>query len=192
MEPRVFGDPGRVAVRRRRLLGAWVKAVLLAGTAVFAGVFAYGLLGPAPVSEERIHVGSIPEGSGRLASWDGGRVWIVHRSPRQVEALEADDGASPAPGGGTPAPVDNEYRSVDRRYGVYLASTDRPGILIQYTRSRPDRLEAGRSWDGGFVDPASGALFDLAGRPYGGGGEWLAVPPHRFADAGVLELGRWE
>lgn len=193
MEPRDDGDQGPEAVKRRRLLRISVKSALLAAVAAFAGVFVYGMFSPGVAPVNTLAVGEMPEASARLVSWKGRPVWIVRRSSAQIETLAAaTEFVSMPPDSGTPEPVDGPYRSLTPEYGVYLADAGRSGILVQYMGERPDGLAADMPWRGGFVDPGSRAVFDLAGRRYRTtAGEPLPVPPHRLLDNGTLRLGEW-
>lgn len=193
MEPRDDGDQGPPPVKRRRLLRISVKSALLAAVAAFAGVFVYGMFSPGVAPGKVVAVAEMPEGSAQMVSWKGRPVWIVRRSPAQLEALTAASGfVSVSPDGNAPDPVDGPYRSLTPEYGVYLANTGRSGVLVQYTAERPDGLAADATWRGGFVDPGSRAVFDLAGRRYTTTtGQPLAVPPHRLLDNGTLRLGQW-
>jgi len=175
-------------VSRRRLLRVSVKLAVLAAMAVFSAVLVQGMLGPRAPASDVVAVGDIPEGSARLVSWRGRAVWIVHRSPAQLAALGRSRGAGTVAEQGPAGP----YRSATPEYGMFFAGTGRPGILLQYTRQRPDSLSPDRPWHGGFVDPASGAVFDLAGRRYRAStGEPLAFPPHRPAGDAAFILGQW-
>ena len=49
---------------------------------------------------------------------------------------------------------------------VLDAATARDGIELTYTDSPPPQLPNAPTWMGGFVDPGSGAVFDLLGRAY--------------------------
>lgn len=186
------GDQGHLAVTRRVALRAMVTAGLLISVAAFAAVFLRGLLGPEEHSANVIDLGGIRPGTARLEAWNGEPVWALSRSEDQLNALAglSDYVRTPPPGG--PSPVGNLQRSVKRRYGIYLARTARAGILVQYTRDRPKSLPPDVPWFGGFVDPATGAAFDVAGRPYRATpGRALRVPPHRYLGPTVVRLGEW-
>jgi len=180
-------------VNRRRLLRAWVKLALLGGAGAFVAVFILGLL-PAGrgSSGDTIDTRGLPAGEARLAGWDGRPVWLVHRTQAQIAALADLSRHVQASGGGSSQPIDRLNRSVAPAWGVYLATTDRQGVLVQYLPRRPEGLDRDVPWHGGFIDPADGALFDAAGRRYrGSGGASLPVPPHRFTGDGRLRLGEW-
>lgn len=193
MEPHPVGDQGRTPVTRRRLLRAWVKLGLLVCVAGFAGVFAYGLFTPATLSAgDIIDVGGLPPGTARLEAWNGGPVWVVHRSGSQQRALVGLSDHVLEPGAGQHPRIDVPHRSVARAYGVYLAATNRAGILVQYVSERPDGLSSDVPWHGGFVDPGGDAVFDVAGRRYRSThGAALPVPPHRYTADGTIRLGEW-
>lgn len=178
---------------RRTVLRVWVKLGMLACAIAFAGIFVYGMFSPGLLSSgEVIDIGGLPAGTARLDAWNGKPVWVVHRSARQLDLLQGLSDYVTAPDRGGHPGVNNLHRSLDGRYGIYLAATDRSGILVQYVRDRPDGLDATVPWHGGFIDPGSDAMFDAAGRRYRGtrGGP-LEVPPHRFTDAGNIMLGEW-
>jgi len=178
---------------RRRRLRIAVKSALLVAVIAFGGVFVHGMFRPGPAPGEVIAVADMPAASARLVSWQGRPVWIVRRSPAQVASLAAARAIESGPSHDhTPPPVDGPYRSLTKEYGVYLAETDRSGVMVQYTAERPDGLAADVSWRGGFVDPGSRAVFDLAGRRYPNTtGRPLGVPPYRLLEGGRVRLGAW-
>lgn len=179
-------------MKRRTLVRSLVKAGLLASVAAFAAVFVYGLFSPGMLSDNTIELGGMPEGSARLEAWNGKPVWIVRRSPRQLEAIAELSAHVATPAAADAATVDDPHRSLQDEYGIYLAATERQGILVQYVSDRPASLESSIPWHGGFVDPAGDALFDAAGRRYRTTrGAPLAVPPHRYVGPGVVRLGEW-
>lgn len=180
-------------MNRKALLRAWVKIGLLAGVVGFAAVFVYGLFTPGTVSSgDVVDVGGLPEESARLVAWHGRPVWVVHRSAGQLAALAELSGHVRATPADDRAPINVPHRSVRRSYGVYLAETARSGVLVQFVRRRPDGMRDDTPWHGGFVDPGSDAVFDLAGRRYRStrGGP-LPVPPHRYTASGSIRLGEW-
>lgn len=193
MATRTVGDPGHAAVSRLGLLRAAVKIGLLTGAAVFVGIFAHGLVAPGDSSSgDFIDPAGLAPGAARLDAWNGKPVWVVHRSAVQLAALGQPGGHILDPGANQPPAVDNPHRSRVPEFGVYLAETARPGILVQFSARRPRRLDDGLPWHGGFVDPGGDALFDVAGRRYRNtpGGP-LGVPPHHVDEHGVIRLGRW-
>jgi len=192
MERRDFGGQSRAQVKRRQTLRICVSIGLAAGVLAFAVVFVQGLFGPGLLSGSVLDIGGIAAGTARLDARDGKPVWIVSRSEAQLDGLTALSGHVEPSSGIDPPSIDNPHRSLQRRYGIYLAQTTRSGILVQYTLDRPARLAPDVPWHGGFVDPGSEAVFDVAGRRYRyTWGEPLAVPPHRFQADRVIRLGEW-
>ena len=187
-----LGYHGHTTLTRRSVLRALVKAGVSIVLVAFAAVFVRGLLSPGEDSGDVIELATIAAGSARLESWNGTPVWVVNRSDEQLGALGALSGYVAKAAPADASPVTNPQRSLKRRYGIYLAETRRPGILVQYTRERPGSLGARTPWFGGFVDPSSGAAFDVAGRPYRAtGARPLAIPPYRFVGPGRVRLGAW-
>jgi ubiquinol-cytochrome c reductase iron-sulfur subunit len=183
------------APRRRRLRGA-VAVLGGMGGILFTAVFLYGLFSPAgPRSSSIVDFGGIAAGEAQLLGWSGRPVWVVHRSPRQLEALALTSGHvraatdKPQPG------LHPQARSLLPQYGIYLAETESPGILVQFVAERPRRLAPGLPWQGGFINPDSGEVFDLAGRPYRAAtppaAAPLTVPPHRYLARELVEMGSW-
>jgi len=141
-------------------------------------------------------VSSIPAGEMRTVEWRGKPVWIVHRTPEQIEALEkqADQLADPASNrpGFTPEYAKNVHRS---RKPEYLVTV---GICTHLGCSPTPHLasEAGAglpaNWEGGFFCPCHGSAFDLAGRVYKNvpAPDNLEVPPYEFsADGSSVIIG---
>lgn len=177
---------------RRARLRVLVKTGLLIAVLAFAVVFFRGLLAPGPEQRNVMDLSGIAPGSARLEAWNGTPVWVVNRTGEQVRSLSELRNYVATPRVTESFPVANPERSLRPRYGIYLARTARPGILVQYTRSRPASLPAGAPWAGGFVDPATGAAFDVAGRRYRGTrGRPLEVPPYRYVGTHAVRLGRW-
>lgn len=56
--------------------------------------------------------------------------------------------------------------SLKAEYCAISAATRTEGILLSYSKVPPPQVADPNTWYGGFVDPTSGACFDLLGRPY--------------------------
>lgn len=56
--------------------------------------------------------------------------------------------------------------AIDTDICILIAGTDRVGINVIFTDEEPTQLPSNTPWLGGFVDPSSGAVFDLWGRAY--------------------------
>lgn len=186
--------PGNVPRRRRlrRALGWLVSAALV----FFFTIFLYGLFSPAgPPTTAIIDFGGLDAGEAQLLGWSGRPVWVHHRSPAQLEAMaltssHVRDGAAAAEPRLRP-----RGRSLLPEYGIFLAETRSPGILVRFVKHRPRGLPGDVPWQGGYVDPQSGEVFDLAGRPYRSASSPaaapLTVPPHRYLARELVEMGMW-
>lgn len=178
--------------RRQRLRSALQSLV---GVAVlsFIVIYVYGLFSPAqPPTGEFIDFSGLEAGQAVMGGWRGRPVWILRRSPAMLQALRdarrAADGRQPHPD------IDPATRSLDPEYGVYLAQTARPGVLVQFTGDRPRSLPANAPWDGGFLDPGNGRIYDAAGRAHPDAGQSyppLEIPPHRHVARQMIKLGSW-
>lgn len=82
-------------------------------------------------------------------------VWVTHLSESQKLVL-----AEPAT-----HLVDNGGCTVSQ-YCLLKAATERDGIEISYSFMRPPQVPSDVPWQGGFVNPLSGAVYDLLGRAY--------------------------
>lgn len=107
--------------------------------------------------------------------WNNQRVGVIKRNGGGQLGLIQATGQSPNV---TPESVDEHpWRSVDASYFVYFDTGDSGHCPLFF---------AGDS----FKDTCSGNRFDLTGRQLGGTRK-LAIPPHYYAQAGQLVIGRW-
>ena len=120
-----------------------------------------------------VDIGSLQPGQKVTVEWRGKPVWVVRRTPEQVEALKKLDGqlADPKserkPDEITPmASCRNEWRSIKPEYLVVV------GICTHLGCSPTDKFVAGpqpslpEDWQGGFLCPCHGSTFDMAGRVF--------------------------
>ncbi len=180
---------------RRRHLARALGGLTLCGLLVFAGIYVYGLFSPARTpSGAIVDFGGLQAGQAALHGWNGRPIWVVHRTPQTLASLDA---VAPfvAPGAAPPPAVDAVSRALLPQYGIYLAEAAAPGIPVRFVTGRPRGLPADTPWDGGFLDPRSGEVYDQAGRVYlstaRAGSRNLVIPPHRYVARDTIELGRW-
>ncbi|MBQ1761660.1 MAG: ubiquinol-cytochrome c reductase iron-sulfur subunit [Aquincola sp.] len=145
-----------------------------------------------------VDIGSLQPGQKVTVEWRGKPVWVVRRTPEQVEALKKLDGqlADPKserkPDEITPmASCRNEWRSIKPEYLVVV------GICTHLGCSPTDKFVAGpqpslpEDWQGGFLCPCHGSTFDMAGRVFKNkpAPDNLEVPPHTYLSDTRLLIG---
>lgn len=52
------------------------------------------------------------------------------------------------------------------QYCLLSAATTRPGVELRFVSKKPVALGREAIWEGGFINPDNGAIFDLLGRAY--------------------------
>ncbi len=142
-------------------------------------------------------ISAIKPGEMAVYEWRGKPVWVLRRTPEQVESLKKTDGlvADPQskrkPDELTPEYARNQYRS--RKPELLVAV----GICSHLGCSPTAKLQSGAQpslpsdWQGGFFCPCHGSLFDLAGRVYKNvpAPDNLEVPPHMYLSDNKLLIG---
>lgn len=108
--------------------------------------------------------------------WNNRRVGVVKRDGAAQMGLIKVTNMHPTPN--TSSVYQHPWRSVDVSYFVYFDQGDSGHCPLFF--------------DGqGFKDTCTGVRFDLTGRQIGGN-KLLDIPPHYYAQAGQLIIGRWE
>jgi len=144
-----------------------------------------------------VDISAIRAGEMATVEWRGKPVWIMRRTPEQIaslkktDALVADPDSKRKPDELTPEYARNEHRS--RKPELLVAV----GICTHLGCSPSAKLEAGPQpslpddWQGGFLCPCHGSLFDLAGRVYKNkpAPDNLEVPPYMYLSDGRLLIG---
>jgi ubiquinol-cytochrome c reductase iron-sulfur subunit len=183
---------------------AWVGIACGAG-AVGVGAVAVPFVSSFSPSERakaagaavEVDIGALKPGEMQTVEWRGKPVWILKRTPEQVESLKKTDAlvADPKslrkPDELTPEYARNEYRS--RKPELLVAV----GICSHLGCSPSAKLQAGAQpslpddWQGGFFCPCHGSLFDLAGRVYKNkpAPDNLEIPPYMFLTDSKLLIG---
>jgi ubiquinol-cytochrome c reductase iron-sulfur subunit len=144
-----------------------------------------------------VDIAALKPGEMKTVEWRGKPVWILKRTPEQLESLKktdakvADPQSKRKPDELTPEYARNEYRS--RKPELLVAV----GICSHLGCSPTAKLEAGAQpslpddWQGGFFCPCHGSMFDLAGRVYKNvpAPDNLEIPPYMFLTDSKLLIG---
>ncbi len=140
-----------------------------------------------------IDISKIDPGSMVAIKWRGKAVWILHRTPQMIAALnkiedELRDPFSNEPQ--QPAYAANQQRSIRPEFLVLEGVCTHLGCA-PLEKFEPGDPEIGAGWQGGFVCPCHGSQFDLAGRVYKGvpAPTNLVVPPHRYIGDSTILIG---
>jgi ubiquinol-cytochrome c reductase iron-sulfur subunit len=144
-----------------------------------------------------VDISGLKPGEMLTAEWRGKPVWVVRRTPEQIESLKkaephlADPESKRNPAELTPEYARNPYRS--RKPEIFVTV----GICSHLGCSPTARFQEGPQpslpddWPGGFLCPCHGSTFDIAGRVYKNkpAPDNLEVPPHMFLSDTRLLIG---
>ena len=143
-----------------------------------------------------VDISNIKPGEKLTVEWRGKPVWIVRRTPEQVEALakttpQVADPDSKRTAYPTPDYAKNVHRSIKPE--VFVAV----GICSHLGCSPSDKFQTGAQpslpddWVGGFFCPCHGSTFDMAGRVFKNkpAPDNLEVPPHMYLSETVVLIG---
>jgi ubiquinol-cytochrome c reductase iron-sulfur subunit len=136
-------------------------------------------------------ISTLEVGQRMIVEWRGKPVWIIRRSKKMLEDLakvksKVADPDSKRPN--QPPYAANETRSIKPEVLVVV------GICTHLGCSPIDKFavgELGPDWEGGFLCPCHGSLFDLAGRVFKNmpAPDNLVVPPYRYASDASIIIG---
>jgi ubiquinol-cytochrome c reductase iron-sulfur subunit len=168
----------------------------VAAAVPFVATFAPSERAKAAGAPVQVDIGSIPPGAKLTVEWRGKPVWIVHRTPEEIESLKKTDPQLADPNSDRkaypmPEYAKNEWRSIKPEYLVVV------GICSHLGCSPSDRFTPGPQpslpddWQGGFLCPCHGSTFDMAGRVFKNkpAPDNLEVPPHMYLSDTTLLIG---
>ena len=182
----------------------WLIATTCAGavggaaTAVpFVSTFQPSERAKAAGAAVEVDISSLKPGEKLTVEWRGKPVWIIKRTPEQLESLKKTEGqlADPEskrnPSDLTPAYARNQARSIKPEVFVGV------GICSHLGCSPSDKFQTGAQpslpddWQGGFLCPCHGSTFDMAGRVFKNkpAPDNLEVPPHMYLSETKLLIG---
>jgi ubiquinol-cytochrome c reductase iron-sulfur subunit len=144
-----------------------------------------------------VDISSLKAGEKVTVEWRGKPVWIIMRTPEQLESLNkiegqlADAQSARKPDELTPQYARNQHRSI--KPDVFVAV----GICSHLGCSPSDKFQTGAQpslpddWAGGFLCPCHGSTFDMAGRVFKNkpAPDNLEVPPHMYLSDSKLLIG---
>lgn len=143
-----------------------------------------------------VDVSGIQPGEKLVVEWRGKPVWILRRTPEQLESLKAVEPQLADPNSDrtaypTPEYAKNTHRSIKPEYLVAV------GICTHLGCSPGDKLTAGPQpslpddWKGGFLCACHGSTFDVAGRVFKNkpAPDNLEIPPHYYLSDTTLLVG---
>jgi ubiquinol-cytochrome c reductase iron-sulfur subunit len=189
--------PHAMCADRRHLLIATtgVGAIAVAATAVpFLSSFAPSDRARAAGAPVEADVSKLTPGSMMTVEWRGKPVWVLHRTPDMLAALErhearlADATSAEAQQPGYAA---NRERARRADYLVVIGICTHLGCSPSEKIDTGSRSGLGDDWPGGFLCPCHGSTFDLAGRVFRNqpAPTNLEVPPYQWLSDTRLLIG---
>ena len=140
-----------------------------------------------------VDVRGIDPGALLTVAWRGRPVWVLHRTPAMLAALNGHDAELADPlseNSQQPPYAKNPVRALKPEYLVLTAVCTHLGCIPSF-RPEPGSPDLGAQWPGGFYCPCHGSKFDLAGRVFRNvpAPRNLEVPPHKYAGDTRLVIG---
>lgn len=150
-------------MNKRKFLSVTVASLFTCLFLAFGWIYFYGLTSnpnkttDSDKEDARELFKNVAVGSVVLQRFKNQQVWIVHLSSKQRTQTKLLNQFVVEPAVGC---------DLNKVYCVLAAASSRDGVYLQYTLQEPPKLLVGTPWFGGFVDPASGTIYDLVGRTY--------------------------
>jgi ubiquinol-cytochrome c reductase iron-sulfur subunit len=188
-----------VDTSKRTWLIASTCAGAVAGTAVavpFVSTFQPSERAKAAGAAVEVDISDLKPGEKKTVEWRGKPVWIVKRTPEQLESLNKTESQLADPTSARkaypmPAYAQNQHRSIKPEILVTV------GICTHLGCSPSDKFQVGAQpslpddWQGGFFCPCHGSTFDIAGRVFKNkpAPDNLEIPPHMYLTDTKLLIG---
>ena len=184
---------------RRTWIGITAGVGVVGGVAAaipFVSTFAPSERARAAGAPVQVDISGLKPGEKLTVEWRGKPVWIVRRTPEQLETLSKVEPQLVDPNSErkqfpTPEYARNPHRSIKKEVFVGV------GICSHLGCSPTDKFAPGPQpslpddWLGGFFCPCHGSTFDMAGRVFKNkpAPDNLEVPPHMYLSDSVLLIG---
>jgi len=141
-----------------------------------------------------IDISHIQPGQQIVVLWRSRPIFIMHRTPEELQKLEASPDANPLrdPSSGAlqqPDYAKNWHRSIKPEILVLVGICTHLGCIPGFIPQPGGEL--GPSWQGGYFCPCHGSRYDLSGRVFAGvpAPLNLPVPPYTFVSDTVIRIG---
>jgi ubiquinol-cytochrome c reductase iron-sulfur subunit len=184
---------------RRTWIAITCGAGAVGGAAVavpFVSTFAPSERARAAGAAVQVDISGIAPGEKMTVEWRGKPVWIVRRTPEQLEALKNLDPLLADPASArTALPIPdyarNPHRSIKPEFFVSVGICPHLGCSPSAKFSTGAQPSLPDDWAGGFFCPCHGSTFDMAGRVYKNkpSPDNLEVPPHMYLSDTRLLIG---
>jgi ubiquinol-cytochrome c reductase iron-sulfur subunit len=184
---------------RRTWIGITAGVGVVGGVAAaipFVSTFAPSERARAAGAPVQVDISGLKPGEKLTVEWRGKPVWIVRRTPEQLESLNKVEAQLADPNSArtqypTPDYARNQWRSIKKEVFVGV------GICSHLGCSPTDKFAPGPQpslpddWVGGFFCPCHGSTFDMAGRVFKNkpAPDNLEVPPHMYLSDSMLLIG---
>ncbi len=185
---------------RRTWLAVTCGAGAIGGVATavpFVSSFAPSERARAAGAPVEVDISALTPGEKLTVEWRGKPVWIVRRTPAQLESLKATDAKVADPQSKrkadelTPEYARNQHRSRKPEFLVAVGICSHLGCSPSEKFTTGPQPSLPDDWQGGFFCPCHGSMFDLAGRVYKNlpAPDNLEVPPHVYLSDTRLLIG---
>lgn len=188
-----------VNTTRRRFLTAATSVVGAAGAVgiavPFVGSWQPSAKAKAAGAPVKFDISKLEPGEMKVVEWRGKPVYVVRRTPQQVEELAGmADGLKDPDSSNTaqqPAYVDPISRSIKPEILVLVGLCTHLGCAPKGEMDKQAAEAFNLMGNGGFFCPCHGSKFDLAGRVYKGvpASDNLLVPPYSYETDELLVIG---
>jgi ubiquinol-cytochrome c reductase iron-sulfur subunit len=147
----------------------------------------------APVT---VDISAVRPGEMLTVEWRGKPVWVVRRTPEQLESLKKTEAQVADPNSDrkaypTPEYAKNQYRSIKPEVFVGVGICSHLGCSPSAKFATGAQPSLPDDWGGGFLCPCHGSTFDIAGRVFKNkpAPDNLEVPPHMYLSDTVVLIG---
>lgn len=139
----------------------------------------------------RVKIGQMKPGDQLTVMWQGKPVWIVRRTPSELEQLPRLNSLLRDPDSKVeqqPPYAENIYRSIKPEFLIVVGVCTHLGCTPTY---RPEPHSVEKDWQGGFFCTCHGSKFDLAGRVFKNvpAPINLQIPPYVFINDDEILIG---